>query len=248
MSGPAAFRPRRNCGSTVTWTKRPSLLLLGLLLTGVASFEANGLYRPALVQWPHLFWTLELFTWVLLPSLVVGSALRLNLVTLPELGFDTLIAGRRQPLIFAAFLVGTPISLVFIYTAAILVAQRLFPDSSAVIPFSYGEIVPSSTPKQWRIVAWFYLATTGGVVEEVYYRSMMFHLFPAGWAGAAAYVSCSMLLFASGHWEAGPARVFSTACFGAVTAVLFRSTQNIWPLILGHVLVDLVWIGGELGI
>ena len=48
------------------------------------------------------------------------------------------------------------------------------------------------------------------------------------------------MAFALMHWENGPAELAATFVYGVVSALLYRGLGNLWPLVVGHAVVDLV--------
>lgn len=222
--------------------RHPRAVLLGLLLTGILPFEVNGLYQTALAARPPLFWAVDVATWILVPSIVVATAFRLRLVSWDNLGLGLRIAGRQRPWVLVALLVTVPVALVVSYGLANRLGREWFAGLNPIAPFSYAEVLPPLATGWLRALAILYLAASAGFVEEIYYRGMLMRLFPGGLPGAAAYVLASALLFASGHWEGGGVAVFRGLCFGLLAAILFRTTRSLWPLALGHSLVDALWL------
>jgi hypothetical protein len=224
-------------------TEQRRVTLLRLLLIGILPAVLNGWYNPLLASWPPTYWLADLIAYVLLPFIVVRSAIRSHLVTPDDLGFHLRIGGRRRPWLFALLVFTTPMALLLVDLLASRLAHELFPAARPLNSFNYEQIL-APTAGWWRTLALLYLAASAGLVEEVYYRSQLLKLLSPGWGGGLAYAASSALLFASVHWEGGPVTLFRTACFGLVAAVIFRDMRNIWPLAVGHALVDLFWLTG----
>ncbi|MCP4769644.1 MAG: CPBP family intramembrane metalloprotease [Gammaproteobacteria bacterium] len=52
-----------------------------------------------------------------------------------------------------------------------------------------------------------------------------------------------LLLFSLVHWEDGLANLASTYIFGVFMAIAYLGLRNLWPLVIGHIFIDLVWFG-----
>lgn len=212
------------------------LIFIGVLLPGLL----NGFYNPALAQRPLSYWLADLST-AFIRGVLIWYAIRVGIVTSGQLGFHKSVGAQRRLWLFLVLLVVTPIALLITYAGATELARLFFPDSERLTSFTYSQVLPPRGRGWWQ-VSILYLAVTAGFIEEVYFRAMMRHLFPTSRIGSFAYIASSALLFASVHWEGGVADLFSTACFGVVTALIFLITRNIWPLALGHTIVDIAWI------
>ncbi len=83
-----------------------------------------------------------------------------------------------------------------------------------------------------------YMAITAGIVEEIIYRFFLWKLVESFKYRVIIFVSISSLVFASVHWESGVQNLFATFIFGIVSAVIYVIIKNIWPLVIGHFVVD----------
>lgn len=61
---------------------------------------------------------------------------------------------------------------------------------------------------------------------------------------APIYLILSAAIFAGSHWEFGTTKLLYTFAWGLVNATIYLATGNLWPPIVGHVIVDLYWLGG----
>lgn len=234
--------PARSTARFRNWDRslaqRRKLLLL--LVIGILPAMLNGLYTLLLAAQPPLYWFVDVVSFVVVPAVLVGIAIRERLVTPSELGLHGLVNGRRARLELAILLVGAPIVLpVLVFPITGGIGHRLFPTGGPVVPFSYEWVLPSPDLPGWRALMILYLSVTAGVVEELYFRALLYRLLSPshGWL---TYVSLSAGLFGAVHWEAGMAMVMSVALYGIVLAALFRATRNLWPLMLAHAATDIV--------
>jgi membrane protease YdiL (CAAX protease family) len=223
---------------------RKRLILLGLVLVGVLPFEINGWYNPRLAATPRLFWLVEFGTWIVLPAVLLLIGLRSRLFTLSDLGLGARIRGGPNPILLGFLLVAIPLGLYWLDQWAVATAARTWPHNFWAVGFRYSDMVPPAGPDTgwWRLLAIVHLSVTAGVVEEVLYRGMLSRVFPDTAAGTAAFVAVSLLLFLPAHWEGGIRVCFEAAIFGVATALLFRLTRNLWPLIVAHVVIDFGWL------
>jgi membrane protease YdiL (CAAX protease family) len=221
--------------------RRRQLLLALLLVIGILPFELNGWYNPLLS--PREFWLAEFIAWIILPSAILLVARRMRLVTFRELGFHTNIRGKKIPWRFALLMIVCPIFFYYLDQWAVDQAPILLPINYLDQHAEYPDWLPPPGPTTgwWRLLGMVYLAGSAGFVEEIFYRAMMSKLFRRTTLGTLAYVIVSVTIFAAAHWEFGIREMFEAAVFGCAAAVLFRVTDNIWPLIVSHVIVDFLW-------
>ncbi len=212
-----------------------------MLTIGVLPFALNGLYNKALADHARLFWLVDVTTWVALPSAIVAVALKRRVFQWADLGFIDQTQGKRQDwILIVTFLVGIPL-LFWSDSASRTFAVQLFGRNYFAVGFDYVQMIPPPGPATgwYRILAIVYLALSAGVVEELYFRGMLRLLFGRGPVQVVLYVVCSSLLFSSTHWKSGIYTMSEALGFGLCAAGIFACTRNIWPLIVGHFLVDL---------
>lgn len=221
--------------------KRRQLLLALLLAIGILPFEVNGWYNPLLS--PREFWLGEFLAWIILPSAILFVACRMHLVTFAELGFHARVRGREIPTLLTLLIILLPFAFYHLDRWAVDEAAILFPVNYFCLHYNYPDWLPPPGPTTgwWRLLGTIYLAGSAGFVEETFYRAMMSKLFPRTWLGTLAYVTISVIIFAAAHWEFGIRDMFEAAVFGCAASILFRVTDNIWPLIVSHVIVDFLW-------
>ena len=184
-------------------------------------------------------------TWVVLPAALLTVAVRRGLLCRESLGLHPRVRGRRHPALLLALVVIVAYLFLEIDMWALHRAHAIFP--SAELPpdaFTYRDVVPPRGPRTggWRLLALTYLCVSAAVVEELYYRAAFDRLFPRTLVGAVAYVLTSSSVFAGAHWEGGLRNVAESFAVGLFAAVVFRVTGNLWPLMVGHLIVDWYWL------
>lgn len=215
-----------------------------LIAVAVTPAVLNGWYNPRIYTTPWLFWTIEVLTWTVLPALLYIWGRRRKLFDNDDLGFHMRIAGRSNVYLFAATLV------VFAFADPWIDKQLIntffmpnIPDDYAPT-FWYDQVVPPRGPDTGalRLLVIFYLAATAGFIEEMVYRGMMRHACGRSWYGTVAFISVSSAMFSLIHWEGGEPKLIYTAAVGVVFAVMRLGVGSLWPLILGHFMVDHYWL------
>ena len=222
--------------------------LASLLILGIAPFYFNGLYNPPLAaRYRGWFWIVEVCTWIVAPSVVLLCGLRRKLFSLADLGLSGRVRGKKRPWALLALMVAVPWIFFQIDVSVAQWAYETWPRGWQGRPFDYTDVLPPPGPQTgwWRLLAVTYFCVTAGVVEEFYCRGALARLFGTGWFASVSYVIISSSLFAGGHWEGGVPRLAEALAVGLFAAIVFRSTQNLWPLILGHIVTDWYWFTGR---
>lgn len=106
--------------------------------------------------------------------------------------------------------------------------------------YDYSIVFPAG--RVLRIVAILYLCAASSIIEEIYYRGVLWRaIAPAGsgyWR-QACFVVVSAVLFGASHTEQDLYGVVSTGLWGASCAVLLLAMRSLWPLIIGHAAANL---------
>ncbi|MCB0346118.1 MAG: CPBP family intramembrane metalloprotease [Bdellovibrionales bacterium] len=210
-----------------------------LLLIGVLPFLLNGFYNVSVVHAPRLFWLLEIYTWVALPIFVYLIGSKRRWFTAAQLGFSVFIINESSSKKLGAYILLGIVLVPAIYWFAVELASH-FALPAAGSFNSYYYAVQTSGKYHAAAVAFF--AVTAGVVEEFYYRGMCRLLFAEDRSSKIFYVIASSLIFASAHWEGGWHTLSVSVIMGAVLASAYLHLKNLWPLIAGHIAVDLFWL------
>lgn len=219
--------------------RKPRFLLAALLFVGILPFILNGFYKPYLAQMPHIYWVVEILTWIVLPSLLVWISFRHELFTLSDVGLHIKIFGRSNWPLFLGTTLVLSILVVWVDAYSLSVAHKLFAINHGAIDFSYRNLVPTSGFPRFLVLLYFCLSA--GIVEELYFRGMARLLFPRNLSGSLFYIASTAILFSLIHWEGGVWNLTETLLFGLAMSTLYVLSGNLWPLIIGHAITDYLW-------
>jgi membrane protease YdiL (CAAX protease family) len=200
---------------------------------------ADGLYKRPLYHWSAAaFWLADIAKFVLLPGIVLWWLARHADVRPRDYG----LRWPRTQDERSALLGGTLLACL-VLGPAYFVAQdwiwRAWPAAAPV--FSYDTALPASGSARWLAIA--YYATTAGVVEEIVFRGL-----PWAWtvrfgdtrAIRWIWIAVTSILFGLAHWENGTPDVLAAGVFGIGAAVLYLRLRSLWPLVLAHVVTDVI--------
>jgi membrane protease YdiL (CAAX protease family) len=98
---------------------------------------------------------------------------------------------------------------------------------------------PGPETGAYRLLAVFYLAISAGFSEEILFRGLLRRVFGPGLIQTAAFVVISAVAFASVHLFGGHAKAAYAFGHGLAAAAIYAVTGNLWPVIVGHSLIDL---------
>ena len=205
-------------------------------MLGVSPFFLNGFYNSSISNKPGLYWSADIFAWIILPVLLLIIAFKRKLVTFETLGLT--VFKHQVPFIGIACIIACPL-LYYTYFYSYEYAKSEFPTNYLKVGFSYQALIPTEPPLSYLTTIYFSL--TAGFVEEILYRSFYFNLFKKTAYQTLIFFVTSSLIFSLVHWEGGIHNLFATLVFGFVACALFLTTKNIWPCIIGHCFVDIVY-------
>lgn len=211
-------------------------LLIGITAIGISPLLVNGYVNSKIYTLPILYWSFEFLTWIVVPTLALIYAARKGALTFPDIGIHRKIAGRNNlPLLVVLCLLLGPIDLL-LYSNLLVLSAAAFPSTGL---FAYQSVMPDSVAL--RVLVAVYFALTAGIVEEVFFRGLLFKVATCFSRPMMVYLTWSPLLFALIHWENGAANVAATYVLGVFVALVYIAVRNLWPLIVGHVYTDYVW-------
>ena len=207
-----------------------------LFVVGIMPFELNGFYNPHLIKNPVLFWSIDVFTYVIMPLCIYLAGIRKKLYTNKELGFHFDIHGREKATPFFIGLILLPFIFYYGFFLFNYIGAYLLEGVAGKLTFDYSQAVSGGIAI--RIINVIYLAISAGLVEEFYYRGMFKLLFKPGRFNVILYVLLSAVIFSSVHWEGGNVKLFTTFLFGLVAACAYLWVKNLWPLVFAHFVAD----------
>lgn len=218
---------------------RRGLELFILFLVGILPYELNGWYNPLIEGSTTLFWGADGFIFVVMPIAAYVYGARRGLFTARDLGFHFEIRDRGRAALFFTGLVILPFILYYATTQSARLAGYIFKEACEDKTFGYEQLFGQMTTGKLVMVA--YASVTAGFVEEFYYRGMFKLLFKPGRANTVFYVMASSIIFSSVHWEGGVCQLFYTLVYGLKAATAYSLIKNMWPLVLAHMILDVIW-------
>lgn len=208
----------------VGWSLIPVLLV----------WQLNGFYLPALgSRGVPTFWAVDGLQWIVLPALLLGllahkAALRPSHYGLVPLGKNL------WPLTGQGLMVFVTAGLAF------LVARNL----------SWRVLGPS--PGSFQLVQLFpqglagaalqiYAAVSAGLVESIFFIGLPWLLYASArqHPSEMRFTLCVSTIFALAHWEHGRHGVIAAFFAHGVMCRWFLHWRTLWPVVLGHTLIDL---------
>ncbi len=188
-------------------------------------------------------WIADVATKVLLPSILLWVTHRFAGIDSTRYGLST---GSTSP--GRELLSGSIISFFILYFADLIGAGigRLLANHVSWFPafYSYTQLIPERGIE--RVLAAIYLALSAGIIEEIFYRGLLFVLVSQITRVrnnfVFSYVALSSVLFAIVHWGGGLINMVEALAFGLAASILYVKFRDLKSLIVAHFLVDIVWI------
>jgi membrane protease YdiL (CAAX protease family) len=203
---------------------------------GIFPFLVNGPINARIAPQPLWYWSFELLIWVAVPLWVLLTALRMPGCRLADLGFHAALPRcRGLPAVAAASLLFAPLCY-FFYDAVYRAFGAWFQEGGY---FEYESMIPEAGLPHYAAIAYF--ALSAGLVEEFLFRGLLFRAALEFHRPAIFFLLVSPLLFSLVHWESGIGNLFATWVYGLFAAGVYLGLRNLWPLVAGHVLTDLLW-------
>jgi len=222
-------------------SRRTRYAVLAVFVVGVLPYYLNGFYNPIVAIDPAAFWSLDILIWSVLPAGLYLFGRWQRLFTPAQLGLHTQIRGRSSPLgvvvlclIFAAVFVKLDEGLA-------RAMYETFVKEGETPAFNYRDMIPPRgySTGAWRLATVLYMAVSAGLVEEIFYRGMLRLALGRGWVWDVVFVAVSAVVFAGAHFEGGKVAVAYALSWGVIFSVLYVGLDNLWPMIVGHGMIDL---------
>jgi len=211
-------------------------LLITLSVIGITPFLINGYINSIIHEIPAAYWAFELFSWVVVPIIIFTIAIKQVGLRLSEIGINQRIFGTDSiPLLLVVCIIFCPLYLL-VYKSSFTFFSSLFPSDPY---FTYKTVTPEEGAL--RIIVVIYFGLSAGIVEELYFRGLMYKISSFFSSPAVIYIICSPIAFALIHWEGGMANILATYITGAFAVLAFLLMRNLWPLIIGHIYTDFIW-------
>lgn len=207
------------------------------LLIGIFPFMANGYINHKISQNLALYWSFELFSWLILPTAIFAYLFKYHGLKWQDLGIHRLVNDSNN-IFYLAFSCMLFMMLSYpLYQLCVSISHLMVGQTPSL--FSYESMQPSSRLLKWLTAC--YYAISAGVVEELYYRGLLYKITRQFKQANLWFILCSPLLFSLSHWEQGLNGLIETYLFGLVFGFCYLLIKNLWPLIAGHVITDVIW-------
>lgn len=116
------------------------------------------------------------------------------------------------------------------------VLLQVFPQWEIFGWFNYD--FPSGMP--WRALTIVYACLTAGIIEEILFRGILLEWLKNKGFSMGGAIFLSSMLFSLIHWCQGPVQLAVTFLFGLVMAATYNWSRNLLPLIIAHILYDVI--------
>jgi len=113
------------------------------------------------------------------------------------------------------------------------------PSINAAVPTSVLGAYPQLSGWLYLVDVVFGLALVA-YSEEIIFRRCARHLFQAYIGDGYLLVLATSLLFGAYHWWAGVGNIVGAAMLGVLLMLFLQRSQALWPVVLGHYLIDVV--------
>lgn len=207
-----------------------------VLLVGLV----NGFFASATKEDPIRFWLIDVFQWVLLPAICLTLArtrCRIGPV-LYDLGSPRSLASPRLMLFTVA---STGVFLTMVFPGYTLLWNHLWSiDDLIRVNGSYPGFAPTGI---LAVGILLYRSVTAGFVEEIFFRGLLKVALIGSVANnrnVANFLVISSILFGVAHWEQGVVATITLCVLGAFAGGLYLLCGSLWPLIVGHIITDIV--------
>lgn len=211
--------------------------LLAAMLPAAALSLLNGFYKgPLFAAGPAWYWLADVAQFVIVPLACWWFLLRPAGIEARALGLQAAPSRRRVDrgtlLFFSFLIVAVTWPIMFFFSR---------------IGWHYADVLPPIMPAGWpaRALLVVYMAASAALVEEVVFRALpwlyLCEAMGERWR-VPLYLLASTTVFALCHAEQGPAGVAAAAWFGLVAAGGYLRLGSLWPPVLAHFVVDLLFL------
>lgn len=202
---------------------------------------SDGLYKRS-IQDGALIILLDVTTFVIFPVICLLYAKRYLLVAPADYGFllkpkDNYAVVKKNVLLDVAV---CSLVLIFVYKVVVVISWNTIGSSGDGGNYGLFALIRNSENKIYWVL---YMAITAALVEEIYFRGLLYKLlidiFSDRKATSILYLLISTALFGAIHWEKGTYMVITTSVFGFAAAIFYLEYKYLTPLIVAHFVIDL---------
>ena len=209
--------------------------LILILSIAIAPLLVNGFVNAQIYSMPLFYWSFELLTWIVLPMGIFMATRRYCNLKLSDIGISQRIFGIKSVSLVLVVSVSLAPTIFLVYKFSHLYFEKIFIFEPI---FEYETMIPQNGVL--KLLVTFYFSLSAGVVEE-FYRGLVYKLSGYYSRPDTLFLILSPLFFALPHWENGLVNLSATYVVGLFLAIVFLTTKNLIPLMVGHIYTDMVW-------
>jgi len=196
-------------------------------------WSVNGMYMSFLSGYSKtLFWCLDLVQWVIIPLTLTAYLSSKHDIAADQYGLSFSLLNLKA-------ILWTGLAMLTLYPAFFWVSDLtwdLLGQPSGF--FSFHNAYPEGV---MGTVIWLYSAFTAGVVESIFFIALPWLL----WSRLVktnnmAFISITSVIFAAVHWEQGLHIISGALVFSLVACSWYLWLRNLWPVLLAHIIIDLI--------
>lgn len=198
-----------------------------------------------IVAWNnYLFWMADIFVYVVVPTVALFSMKKVYGIRPADYGlfrpFQRYLYGWKD---FFIEVIYVTVSLFVVSMSVYYFAYYLWPEES--VGSIYSDRIARSDSFNYFLMK-FYLSITAGATEEIFYRGILNKIFSdfisKKGISDLVYVGVSSGLFTLAHIGYAIPDLVSVLSIGICASVLYLSIKRLEPLIIGHFLLDIVYL------
>ena len=204
------------------------------LLPVLSVWQLNGFYLEALGRTSTpLFWLADAMQWVALPAVLLWLVSSKASLQPGHYGLD-LPAMDFWPLALRTLMVFVTAGLAFVVARNL--SWRVLGASAA--SFQLGHHFPSGLS---GTVVWIYAAVSAGLMESIFFIGLPWLWYASAYQNPSEpyFTVAISAFFALAHWEQGMHIAMAAFFAHLVLCKWFFHWKTLWPVVLGHILIDL---------
>jgi hypothetical protein len=173
-----------------------------------------------------------------IPIIVLWYAIKVQGLSLTELGLTFRMRGERRILIAIMVIATYPVVVVVVSMVSKTIIRSFLPEDLGALSFRES-IGPSSL--QWQIAIAIGFAVYAGLIEEIFFRGLLRLVINT----KPLFILLSSVLFSVYHWSAGIPIMLNAFVMGLVFSTIVVHTGSLLPAVVSHTLLDLVVLVGD---
>lgn len=214
---------------------RQQIIAISLVLLPIAIiWLVNGIYLAALARISvTYFWLADLVQWVVVPSMLLMFLAKKMNIHPSHYGLNLKDQQWRFVLLESlAMFVTAGLA----YYLTLKVAYHVLHQPTGY--FSFPGVFPDGLMGK---VIWLYSGVSAGLIESIFFVGLPWLLYQniRSEPSPVIFTLLATGIFALAHWEQGPHNIIAAFSFNLVACAWYFRGNSLWPLIIGHALIDL---------